>query len=176
MSAYPKEWERQETLGDGLRVLLRPLKSEDGALYPEFFKHVTPEDARLRFFHPISQPSPAMIRQFVEIDYDRAMAFVAIGQDAGELLGVSRLHCDRFHKHGEYAVLVRSDHKRRGLGRLLMRHLIEWARATGLERIHGQVFSYNRPMLKMCEDLGFVVTDDPSDRDIKVVTLQLNKS
>jgi acetyltransferase len=176
MSAYPKEWERNETLGDGMRVLLRPLKSEDGALYPEFFRHVTPEDARLRFFHPISQPSPAMIRQFVELDYDRTMAFVAIRQDKGELLGVSRLHCDQFRSHGEYAVIVRSDHKRRGLGRLLMHRIIDWGSATGLERVHGQVFGYNQPMLKMCEEFGFVVTDDPSDRDVKVVTLHLKKA
>ena len=175
MSAYPKEWERHETLRDGMRVQLRPLKSEDGALYPEFFRHVTPEDARLRFFHPISQPSPAMIRQFVELDYDRTMAFVAIGQDIGELLGVSRLHCDQFHSHGEYAVIVRSDHKLRGIGRHLMNSILEWARAAGLERVHGQVFAYNEPMLKMCKELGFVVTDDPSDRDIKVVTLTLKK-
>ncbi len=104
------------------------------------------------------------------------MAFVAIGQDTGELLGVARLHCNQFRTHGEYAVIVRSDHKRRGLGRLLMRHLIDWARATGLERVHGQVYAYNEPMLKMCEELGFVVTDDPSDRDIKVVTLTLSKA
>jgi len=173
MSAYPKEWEKHETLADGMSVLLRPLKPDDAALYPDFSTYLTPEDARLRFFHPITQLTPAMVRQFVDIDYDRAMAFVAIGEDTGELLGVARLHCNQFHTHGEYAVIVRSDHKRCGLGRLLMQHLIDWARATGLERVHGQVFGYNEPMLKMCEEFGFVVTDDPSDRDIKVVTLTL---
>ncbi len=176
MSAYPKEWERLETLGEGMRVFIRPLKSGDEALYPEFSNHVTAEDARLRFFHPITHPTPAMVRQFVDIDYDRAMAFVAIRLDTGELLGVSRLHCNQFHTHGEYAVIVRSDHKRRGLGRHLMQNIIAWGRATGLERIHGQVFGYNQPMLKMCEEFGFVVTDDPSDRDIKVVTLHLKKA
>lgn len=176
MAPYPKEFEFHETLADGMGVLLRPLKPDDAALYPDFSTHITPEDARLRFFHPISQPTPAMVRQFVDIDYDRAMAFVAIGQDTGELLGVARLHCNQFHTHGEYAVIVRSDLKRRGLGRLLMRHLIDWARATGLERVHGQVFGYNQPMLKMCEEFGFIVTDDPSDRDVKVVMLTLSKA
>ena len=135
MSAYPKEWERRETLADGMRVFIRPLKPDDAALYPEFFTRVTEEDSRLRFFQPIRELSTAMIRKFVTIDYERVMAFAAICEETGTLLGVSRLHCDRFHKHGEYAVLARSDLKGRGLGWLLMQCIIEWARGTGLERI-----------------------------------------
>src|SRR3989304_4602265 len=176
MSAYPKEWKNHETLADGMSVLLRPLKPDAAALYPDFSTYLPPEDARLRFFHPITQLTPAMVRQFVDIDYHRAMAFVAIDQENGELLGVARLHWNRFHKHGEYAVLVRSDLKGRGLGWLLMQCVIEWARRTGLERIHGQVLACNTTMLRMCGELGFDIADDPDERDIKVVTLQLNKA
>lgn len=175
MIAYPKEWERHETLADGMRVFVRPLKPADAALYPEFFARVTEEDSRLRFFSPIRELSAATIQRFVDIDYERVMAFAAIGEETGTLLGVSRLHCDRFHKHGEYAVLARSDLKGRGLGWLLMQCIIEWARGTGLERIHGQVLAYNTTMLRMCGELGFDVIDDPDERDIKVVTLHLNK-
>ena len=63
-----------------------------------------------------------------------------------------------------------------GCGALAAAAALDWARASGLERVHGQVYTYNEPMLKMCEELGFVVTDDPSDRDIKVVTLTLSKA
>ena len=176
MSAYPKEWERRETLTDGTRVFIRPLKPDDAALYPEFFTQVTEEDSRLRFFSPIRELSAETIQKFVNIDYERVIAFAALDLASGKLLGVSRLHCDRFHKHGEYAVLVRSDLKGRGLGWLLMRRVIEWARSTGLERIHGQVLAYNTTMLRMCGELGFDIADDPSERDIKVVTLHLNKA
>ena len=176
MSAYPKEWERRETLADGTRVFIRALKPGDAALYPEFFTQVTEEDSRLRFFSPIRELSAATIQKFVDIDYERVMAFIALDEETGKMLGVSRLHCDRFHKHGEYAVLVRSDLKGRGLGWLLMQCVIEWARGTGLERIHGQVLAYNTTMLRMCGELGFDIADDPDERDIKVVTLQLNKA
>ena len=176
MSAYPKEWERRETLADGMRVFIRPLKPEDAALYPEFFTQVTEEDSRLRFFSPIRELSAATIQRFVDIDYERVMAFAALDEETSKLLGVSRLHCDRFHKHGEYAVLARSDLKGRGLGWLLMQCIIEWARGTGLERIHGQVLAYNTTMLRMCGELGFDVADDQDERDIKVVTLQLKKA
>lgn len=175
MADYPMEWESHEVLADGLRVLVRPLKPDDEALYPDFIAHVTAEDARLRFFHAIREISPEMLKAFVSIDYWRAMAFAAIGEDDGKLLGVSRLHCDPFHSHGEYAVIVRSDLKGHGLGWLLMQRIIEWARRTGLERVHGQVLADNTSMLRMAGELGFQVTDEPSDRDIKVVTLALNK-
>jgi acetyltransferase len=155
MSAYPKEWERHETLANGMRVFIRPLIPDDAALYPEFFTQVTEEDTRLRFFSPIRELSAATIQKFVEIDYERVMAFAALDEATGKLLGVSRLHCDRFHKHGEYAVLVRSDLKGRGLGWLLMQRIIDWARGTGLERIHGQVLAYNTTMLGMCAELRF---------------------
>ena len=36
---------RQEVLPDGTRVLLRPLKPEDAALYPEFVAHIAPDDS-----------------------------------------------------------------------------------------------------------------------------------
>ena len=73
-------------------------------------------------------------------------------------------------------MLVRSDLKGRGLGWLLMQRVIEWARGTGLERIHGQVLAYNTTMLRMCGELGFDIADDPDERDIKVVSLHLNKA
>ena len=39
-----------DVLPDGTRVLMRALRPEDSALYPDFVAHVTLEDARLRFF------------------------------------------------------------------------------------------------------------------------------
>ena len=43
----------------------------------------------------------------------------------------------------EYAVLVRSDLKGKGLGWLLMQMIIEYARSEGLRTIEGQVLNEN---------------------------------
>ena len=51
----------------------------------------------------------------------------------------------------EYAVLVRSDLKGRGLGWLLMQQIIEYARAERLQTIEGQVLRENVTMLSMCK-------------------------
>ena len=53
------------------------------------------------------------------------------------MLGVVRLHANADYDTGEYAILVRSDLKGRGLGWLLMQMIIEYARAEGLEDHRG---------------------------------------
>jgi len=167
------DWIRHDALTDGTRVLVRPLRPQDGALYPDFIAHVTLNDARLRFFAPIRQLSEERIAELTRLDYSRAMAFIAIAEATGKMLGVVRLHLDTDGQGGEYAVIVRSALKGHGLGWLLMRRMIDYARALGLGRVHGQVLAENTMMLRMCRELGFHVADDPSSRDIKVVTLDL---
>jgi RimJ/RimL family protein N-acetyltransferase len=169
------EWIRHDVLADGTRVLVRPLRPQDGALYPDFIAHVTIEDKRLRFFTPIRELSEQRIAELTRLDYTRAMAFIAIAEATAEMLGVVRLHLDADGQGGEYAVSVRSTMKGHGLGWLLMRRMIDYAKAIGLKRIHGQVFAENTMMLRMCRELGFHVGDDPSSRDIKVVTLELGE-
>src|ERR1700730_17900143 len=104
-------------------VLLRPLKVEDGALYPDFLKDVTAQDLRMRFFSPMREVSPALIDRLIHYDPARAMAFIAIDVRTGKMLGVVRLHDDPGGGGAEFATIVRSHLKGRGLGWLLMRHM-----------------------------------------------------
>src|SRR5947209_11609282 len=128
-----------DVLPDGTRVLMRPLKTEDSALYPEFITHVTLEDSRLRFFSAIKELSEERIEQLTHLDYARAMAFIALDEATGKMLGVVRLHLDNTREGGEYAVIVRSELKGRGLGWLLMQRMIDYARALSMKRVYGQV-------------------------------------
>ena len=160
-------------LPDGTRVLMRPLRPEDAALYPEFVAHVTPEDSRLRFFSAIRELSEERIAQLTHLDYSRAMAFIALDEATAKMLGVVRLHLDDERKSGEFAVIVRSEFKGHGLGWLLMRRMIDYARAIGLARIYGQALAENAAMLRMCAELGFRIEDDPKAKGTKLLTLEL---
>jgi acetyltransferase len=170
---YPKEWERQGRLPDGTVVQIRPVRPEDEALYPPFLQRVTPDDLRLRFFAPVKEFSHQFIARFTQLDYARAMAFVAIDPPSGAILGVGRLHRLTHSDTAEYAVLVRSDLKGRGLGWLLMRTLIEYAREEALGALHGEVLAENSTMLKMCDELGFHIADSPTAPGIRIVALPL---
>jgi acetyltransferase len=148
---------------DGKEVLIRPIRPDDEPLYPPFLAAVTPEDLRLRFFARIKEFNHAAIARFTQIDYARAMAFVAIDLRSDSLLGVVRLHANADYDAAEYAVLVRSDLKGKGLGWILMQTIIEYARSEGLRTIEGQVLSENLDMLRMCQELGFSSAPDPQD-------------
>jgi GNAT superfamily N-acetyltransferase len=70
-------------------------------------------------------------------------------------------------------VLVRSDLKGHGIGWQLMDLIIRYARSEKLKCIEGQVLQENTTMLDMCRQLGFQIADEPNDRAIKVVRLEL---
>ncbi len=173
---YPQEWERRLVLKNDWRVFVRPVRPEDEPLYVEFFRRVTPEDLRLRFFAKVKEFSHAFIARLTQLDYSRAIAFAAIEEDTGDLLGVVRLHADANHEEGEYAILLRSDLKGRGLGWSLMQLMIDFAKADGLKTVKGQVLRENTTMLAMCTSLGFAISSDPDDLDIKNVTLVVDQA
>jgi acetyltransferase len=170
--AYPREWERHLTLPDGQAVHIRPIKPEDEALYAPFIAAVTPDDARLRFFVTIRELSHQRVVEFTHLDYARAMAFIALDEASGEMLGVARLH-DFAGDSGEYAIIVRSDLKSHGLGWQLMQLIISYARAHGLHTIEGKVLHENNVMLDMCRHLGFAIESDPKDASLCTVKLTL---
>jgi len=153
--------------------MVRPVRPEDEGLYREFFRHVTEDDLRLRFFAPVKEFSHTFIARLTQIDYARAMAFVALNEASGEMLGGVRLHSDANHETGEYAILLRSDLKGRGLGWLLMKTMIEYASAEGLRVIEGEVLRDNTTMLAMCGELGFKIEADPEDPGLCRVVLDL---
>jgi acetyltransferase len=168
-----KEWERQITLRDGTAVFVRPIRPDDEALYGTFLAAVTPEDARMRFLGAMGKLSRSLIDSFTHLDYARAMAFVALDRASGELLAVVRLHNNAANDSGEYAIVVRSDCKGRGLGWQLMQIMIAYARTKGLRAIEGKVLHENTAMLDMCRQFGFAIAIDPKNAAICDVRLGL---
>jgi acetyltransferase len=170
---YPSQWQRHLEVRDGWRVFVRPIRPEDEPLIHELLRHVTLQDTRLRFFAPMKEFSHEFIARLTQLDYARAMAFVALDEATGEMVGVVRIHSDSVYENGEYAVLLRSDLKGRGLGWALMQLIIEYAKSEGLKRISGQVLQENSIMLNMCRELGFTIKSDPTDRSLCNARLEL---
>src|SRR5437868_398015 len=170
---YPSQWQRHIEVKDGWRIYARPIRPEDEPLIHGMLKHVTMQDLRLRFFAPMKEFSLEFIARLIQLDYARAMAFVAFDEATNELVGVVRIHSDSIYESGEYAILLRSDLKGRGLGWTLMQMIIEYAKSEGLKAISGDVLAENTVMLAMCRSLGFEVKSDPTEHDICNVRLAL---
>jgi len=170
---YPKEWERCLLLPDGTHIFVRPVRPDDDELFRNFAKGLTEQDARLRFFVPKKELSDADLDRLVHIDYERAMAFIAIEESSGIMMGVVRLHAEPNRNSREFAITVRSDFQGHGLGRRLMQLIIDYARSLGLRAIEGRTLHENKTMLKMCREFGFEFLIDPEDARVTIVRLWL---
>ena len=171
---YPTEWARAARW-DGGDIEIRPIRPEDEPQHRAFLERVTPDDLHLRFFSSRRQLPRTEIARLVQIDYAREMALVATQpDDAGttQILGVVRAVCDPDNVDAEFAVLVRSDLKGRGLGRLLMDEIVDWLRAHGTQRLVGWVLAQNEAMRKLATDCGLEV--DPHGTEAGVVRYVLD--
>jgi len=170
---YPAHLEEQ-ALFQGQPVILRPIRPEDEPLHRAFLDHLAPEDVHSRFFHMMGNWTHPQLARFTQIDYDREMAFIAVTTgDARETLGVARAIGDPDNVQAEFAVIIRSDQKGKGLGHHLMRKLIRYQTMKGTQQLVGYVLATNAAMLNLGRSLGFV--PEPSDQsDVLKISLTLN--
>jgi acetyltransferase len=170
---YPADLEHEIEVKGSLRLRVRAIRPEDEPALVEMSRRSTPDDVRLRFFDAMKSIPHRLAARLSQIDYDREMALVAIDQAkderGDEIVGVVRVICDPDIVQGEFAVMVRSDMKGRGLGYALMQEMLAWARERGLARVIGEVLPENATMLKMARELGAAVAPiSPDGRSVRV--------
>ncbi|HEV6963817.1 bifunctional acetate--CoA ligase family protein/GNAT family N-acetyltransferase [Roseateles sp.] len=159
---YPSELERH-LVWRGRRLLLRPIRPEDEAQHRALLDASDPGDLRMRFFQAPRRMTHDELARLTQIDYEREMALVAVDEHdptGVSTLGVARLVRDPDNVEAEFAILVRSDLKRLGLGRLLMQALLDYAAGCGTQRIIGYVLRENLAMLALLRQLGFDIRPD----------------
>lgn len=167
---YPQELE-ESIDWHGAPLVVRPIRPEDGAAHVEFFDALSPEDVRYRMFIRVRELAPSQLARYTQIDYDREMAFIATRprpDGKAETLGVARVVADPDNLKAEFAVIVRSDLKRLGLGRLLMDKLIAYCRSRGTGEIVGETLSQNVPLIKLARELNFEISSMENDGTVQL--------
>jgi acetyltransferase len=171
---YPRELEEWIDLPNGEKVHCRPIRPEDEPAHYELFRRFEPQDVRFRFFGLVRNLPHAEMARYTQIDYDREMAFIAtreIAPGQSETLGVVRAVTDPASNTAEFAIIVRSDIHRRGIGRALLDKTIRYCRSRGLEKIYGEVLPENSGMLALVRSLGFGIL--PAEGGVVDVALEL---
>jgi acetyltransferase len=169
---YPKELE-QRLIWQGQPLLIRPIRPEDETTLGNLISSLDPEDARMRFFGAMRSLPRSQLARFTQIDYDREMALVAIevGSDGVERsLGEVRVVADPDNLVADFAIVVRSDIKGKGLGRLLLASIIDYSRRRGTGELRGETLAANLRMQHLAKDLGFELK---SGTDIGTVGLHM---
>jgi acetyltransferase len=175
---YPVELETTVTLRDGSRLRVRPIRPEDAAAEIAFVAGLSEESRYLRFMYHLQELTPQMLARFTQVDYDRELAFIALGGKPGneKIVGVARYVANPDRESAEFAVVVADAWQGRGLGRALMRKLIASAKRRGFHRLVGSILGINASMQRLVRALGFQLRADPDDPEQFIAELDLTRA
>ena len=154
---------------------VRALRPEDSGRYGAFLERIDAGDLRFRFGRSFEGSTAAALARLTRVDHEREAVFVAIADlQAGvsEIVGEVRARADEYGRLAEFAILVRSDFQRLGIGRLLLEQLIAHTRIRGVRLLYGLVTSSNTGMLALAHRLGFDIDHVPGSTTV-VVSLDL---
>jgi acetyltransferase len=167
IAPYPAELART-VAWQGESIVVRPIRPEDEAQHRSFVEQLRPEDLRLRFFSVRRQMPRTELARLTQIDYSREMAFIAVrtlSDGASQTLGVARAVVDPDNVEAEFAIIVRSDEKGRGLGHLLMDTLVDYLAQRGTRHLVALVLRENLRMRKLALSSGFELDEAGSTAD-----------
>jgi RimJ/RimL family protein N-acetyltransferase len=150
-SQYPRDLERDVTLGDGSRIHLRPIRPDDQERLISFHERLSGQTAYQRFFNVMRHLPRASARFLANVDYRRRLALLA---EHGEgpcpiLVGVARYDCTAQSDTAEIAFVIQDDWQNRGLGTILLEALLAAAEARGIRRFRAYVLPSNGRMLDL---------------------------
>jgi acetyltransferase len=171
MVPYPKEFEISRKLKHGTNILLRSIKPEDELLWLEMFNNFSESSVWNRFFNVVKDPSHQFRARFCNINYENEIAIVAISKDENKMLGVVRFTLDVDKKSGELAFIVADPWQGKGLGTMMVQHLINICRTKNIKTIYSFILPNNYGAIRFLNTLGF--KPDYSREDFVKAFLQI---
>ncbi len=149
----------------GEPVTIRPIRIDDLEREQDFIRRLSPAAKRYRFLGGVNELSPRELRGLCEVDGKNSMAFVAtVLRNGREVeIGVARYSPAAGANTREIAVTVSDEWQHRGLGMMLVKHLIETAKLNGVTRLYSMDLADNGAMAALAKDLGMTSMRDPSD-------------
>jgi acetyltransferase len=145
-------------LQDGSSITIRPIRPDDADDLQAAFQRLSMESIYLRFLSVKKELTDEEARNLSTVDYQKRMAFVATCLEDGQeiVLGVARyaLLDEDNPEVAESAVVVTDAYQHRGIGRRLLRRLVEYARAKGIRHLSGNLQVGNMRMLDLVKRSG----------------------
>ena len=144
-------------------VEIRPATREDQARIQALVRGLTPHTRYLRFFSGLRELGQAWLERFSRADPRGDFSLLALARATpGCVVGMAQYSADPYPRRADFAVLVADRWQGGGIGTQLVSGLLAMARASGLQRVEGEVLSENRAMLQLLQRLGFRLQRDPA--------------
>jgi GNAT superfamily N-acetyltransferase len=157
-----------------VELALRQIRADDVAALQRGFMHLTPDEVRMRFLHPLTELPRDLAVHFCDLDPRYAVAWVLADPDTvaePEIHAVARVHLDPVTEQAEFGLIVQKSIAGQGFGKLLLERAIESARNLGAVEVWGDVLLENSVMLDLCGKLGFthsIVAHNPGVQRVRL--------
>lgn len=165
---------------DGTLLKIRPMRPDDARHLVNLFEHMGPESRFLRFNLALTNPDPELVwaeaERMARVDPEKDGAWLAFadlpGQGYVPIAGCRYMLLEA--GTAEAALAVRDDMQRKGIGRELLRFLVDQARDRGIRRLVATIQRGNRPIWRLLQSSGmeFEMESEGSYANITVDLLQ----
>lgn len=155
MTAIPASGERVHALlTDGTTVCVRPAGPDDQEAVLRFYTEMSDANLRLRFFSVSRRSAEQAAARVARPAGSGHRTLVA--EHGGRIIGIAEYESDDTKTPGsaEIALAVSDGRHHRGVGTLLLEHLISAARAQGITTFTADALAENHAVLKVFADLG----------------------
>ncbi|GAB2599792.1 hypothetical protein GCM10027034_36150 [Ramlibacter solisilvae] len=148
-----------EQLRDGRAVEIRAQRPTDLEGLRNALRRMSEETIVRRFFAPRRSFTPQEVASFIDIDFSRHVALVAdlLLEGRPQIVGAGR-YIVSSPETAEVAFAIDDDFQHRGLGTLLIKHLVLIARARGLRQFVAEMLPENTAMLGLMRKSGLELT------------------
>ena len=143
-------------LGDGTRLRLRPLGSEDRDGVAALFARLSPNSRYWRFLSPKPELTPRELALLTDIDHIHHAAFAAVDQRDASIVGIGRYaQCADRRGVADFAVEVADELQNMCIGTALARLTVQRARDNGFALLTATTLRENRPARALLQRIGF---------------------
>jgi RimJ/RimL family protein N-acetyltransferase len=159
----------RELLRDGYPIEIRALRHEDEADMLAAIEQTSVQSLQRRFFVMKRRFSEQERAYFMDIDFKNHVAIVALADETDRKVIVGGGRYIVFEPgRAEMAFVVIDAWQGRGVGSVLMRHLIKIANEAGLKELTAEVLPENKAMMKVFGKFGFSLapSQDPQIRHL----------
>ena len=163
------------TLRDGRALHIRATRMADEAEFLQAFDRLSADARYMRFMHAVREPNLDRLRKALASFPESGVAIVATvpAADGFDIVGSAICLIESDPATCEFAMTIAEDYSRAGLGRTLLRALIDAAKQRGLRQMKGFVLADNKAMLRLAARVGFKVSPDPDDPTVRICHLRI---
>jgi len=156
---YPAQYECKLTLKNGKEVFIRPVRPTDEFYILDLFGKLGSDSIYMRFLSPLKSLPEDLLFRSTHIDYDKNFALAAVIRENGKdsFIAVVRYGYDAGENVTDFAIVVRDDWQRIGLGKILLEKIFTIGNEHSISSFVSIIDSSNHAMKHILKELGFEV-------------------